>query len=192
MNTVLILIILISASLGALLAKSRNRSPWKGALGGALPITLLGMIIFLKTKGERTKKNKIIDRVIVGSFLFIIIGGAIARSVMNAQINDIKAKLLYNKSLNEDGNKLAHYSSYRDTFIIKLNVEEAAKQENVSYVQAKNYYISNTMNLSQEMFDDLKEEGAIQELKQVGYTALQARVLYKDGTTEGSTVIELD
>jgi hypothetical protein len=192
MSPVLIVIILISASLGALLAKSRNRTPWKGALVGALPITLLGMMIFLKTKGERTKKNKMIDRIIVGSFLLLIIGGAITKSVVEAQFNDTMAKYSYNKSLNEDGNKLIHYSMFHDTFIIELNVEEAAKQENVSYIQAENYYISNTTNLSQEMFDSFREEGAIAELKQVGYTALQVKVLYKDGTTKDSEIIELD
>lgn len=82
MNPVLIVIILICAPAGALLAKSRNRTPWKGAIVGMVPITLLGMIIFLKTKGERTKKNRMIERIIVGSVIFLIVGGFITRVLL--------------------------------------------------------------------------------------------------------------
>lgn len=188
----LIVIILFSASLGALLAKLRNRTPWKGALVGALPITLFGMMIFLKTKGERTKQKKMIDIIIVGSFLLLIIGGKIYNNFIQEQINHTMAKYSFNESLNENGNKSTHYSMFHDTFIIELNVEEDAKQQNVSYIQAKNYYINNITSLSKEYFDNFSELGAIVKLKQVGYTALQVRVLYKDRTTEDSEIIEID
>ena len=191
MSPVLIVISLISSSIGALLAKSRNRTPWKGAIGGALPITLLGMIIFLKTKGERTKKNRMIDRIIVITFITLIVGGAIFKQVVHSQMNDTMAKYGFNQEMNkmEEGN-MVNYAMYHDTFIIEYSVEEQAKEEGESYFAIEELYRNNVSGMSQIMMDMYKEADIIEEFKSVGYTSLQVRVLYRGGTTEESELLD--
>jgi len=188
------LVLLVSGTTAYKIAEIRNRSKWKAFLIGfflGVP-GLIGIIIFLKTKGERTKKNRITERVIVVSLLLLIIGVPITKTIVTSKFNETLVKYNYNKSLNEDGVKLMHYSMYHDTFIIEVSIEESAIQENIPYVQAENFYRSNTAGMSQEMFNSYAELGVINELKQVGYTSLQVRVVYKDGTIENSKIIELN
>ncbi|MBI9040267.1 hypothetical protein [Lutibacter sp.] len=196
MNNYLIigLVLLVSGIAAYKIAEIRNRSKWKAfSIGFFLGVPgLIGIIIFLKTKGERTKKNRITERVIVVSLLLLIIGVAITKTIVTSKLNDTLVKYNYNKNLNEDGDKLIHYSMYHDTFIIEVSVEESAIKENIPYIQAENFYRSKAVGMSQEMFNSYAELGAINELKQVGYTSLQVRVLYKDGTIENSKIIELN
>ncbi len=109
MDSALIIILFSSASLGGLLAISRNREIWIGVLFGILPITLLGLILFLKSKGEKTSEHLWLERIVIGVVLIVIIGGIVLNIKTQRDIDNMLLKHMSNKSLDVDTDKAPHY-----------------------------------------------------------------------------------
>ncbi len=68
---------LLAGILSAVIAGIRNRTKWKAFLVGLLLTIpgLIGILVFLKTKGTKTKKGKILEIIIVISIILLFIAG---------------------------------------------------------------------------------------------------------------------
>jgi|GEM_PF-2718282 len=191
MSYTLIMILFISASLGGLLAISRNREIWIGILFGILPITLLGLILFLKSKGEKTNQHLWLERIVIGVVLIAFIGGMFLNMIVQRNKENTLEKYTFNQSLNEDAGNTLRYSMNEDILVVELLLEEIAREEGVSYNYAKERMEKSIPNLTQDFFKDLNQDEFLHELKNVGYNSFQVGLLYKDGTFGYSEKIDL-
>lgn len=193
---IILILSLIFAPIGALLAHSRNRTPWKGAICGALPITLLGMIIFLKTKGERTNQKRIIDKIIICTFIFLVIGGAIIRASEKSNFTDTLQKNDNDKIelitwLNSNAEAGITFKSDSEKLIIMASLEVFAKNLKMPYEIAETSFSKESVIgiYTKVMLENMRKTNKkmIPNIKKLGFKYIQASVVYKNGEIVPST-----
>ena len=201
MSIDMIIIMVISSTLAALLARSRNRTMWKGAIVGIVPATLILMIIFLKPKGQRTKKNILIDRGIIGFFLLLTIGVFSANLYFKNKLKNNKnfyivgRKLNFIDQINKKAPETISFSGYYDTLFLTLSLEEEARKENRPYsLIEKEFKKGKTTSCTEVYYEWYLNESPtfLKKLKDIGYKYFQAKVLYKNGTIEKSKIIKFN
>lgn len=184
------------------IAIARNRTGWKAATVGFFfsMLGLIGLILFLESKGEKTKKNIRTEKIIIFSVICLSIGVPLFTSAIanynKVGLAQVGKKLRYIDKLNTGAFAEQGFvaSGYYDTFIITLSVEASAKKLGVTYLTAKsNCTDKEILNYSNNLLNIWKQNSpeVINSLKGMGYKYLQGKMLYKDGTIEASKKIEL-
>ena len=199
-NLLIAFAFLILSALGALIAKSRNRTTWKGAILGLLPITLVLMILFLKPKGERSRKSKLTDRIIT-SFILILVGSIfVLRIIIDYQLNNttnqrtqLFTKVNFLRDLNEGAPSTISFSGSQETLFLTLSLKEEAKQSNTSYSILEKKFDDTILTCTKIYYKWYESNSPtfLLSAKNNGYLFFQVKVKYKDGVIKDSRIMTL-